>query len=288
MPNISTIKTPQLQIASFKWAYSFAGYEWKRSVASKLHLYERNATGVGAQVYEPMIDAPGLFREFAELRGKDAIREFANRRGVLFYTYDVLRDCVKEKGTFWTTDAMCGTSLGVWETEIEDIAALIAIWDAISSSSITDLARTIFWRAGKGVEYRINAGKRRGSRVWLERPGNSLKFREGDLLLPARYALKAEINKRLSGELDQSEFHKIASAPYITSYADGTQNLTIMPPNLLGAMWLQFAQFASGRFELKRCPGCGEYFQAGNGAKRRADAITCSDACRQRKKRGSA
>jgi len=61
-----------------------------------------------------------------------------------------------------------------------------------------------------------------------------------------------------------------------------------MPSNLLAAMWLQFAQFASGTFELKRCPGCGAYFQAGNGAKRRADAVTCSDACRQRKKRESA
>jgi hypothetical protein len=57
-----------------------------------------------------------------------------------------------------------------------------------------------------------------------------------------------------------------------------------MPPNLLAAMWLQFAHAVTGEFQLQLCAGCGKYFQVGPGA-RRADATTCSDACRQRKKR---
>ena len=48
----------------------------------------------------------------------------------------------------------------------------------------------------------------------------------------AEYALQREINKRLSGELDQSELHEITCVPFIAWTADGNQSLNIMPPNL--------------------------------------------------------
>jgi len=281
-----TVKTAQLHMTSFAWKVAEAGYQWKRSIRSRQHLYERNVPGGGFRIYHPMTDTPGLFREFVNLGGKEDIVEFANKYGVLFDRYS-LDDGIGDKGKYWSIGAHNGTSLAVWGQEIADMSVLVAIWDSITSERISDLKRIIFWKekdGERGVEYKIETPKHITSE-WLALPGAPHPFGEGDLLLPARYALRREINKRLSDEFNDSDVNKIACAPRLVWNPDGSQALAIMPPNLLGAMWLQFAQFASGRYQLKTCPGCGKYFQAGEGAPRRADAITCSDKCRQRKKR---
>ena len=278
------MKIAQLQVAAFSWKVSEAGYEWKKGVDSKPHLFERNIPGKGSWIYRPMIEYPGLFREFAGLEGKQAILEFANRYGVLFNRYS-LNDSIAEKGSYRSVGASSGTAFKVWEREIEDMRILVSLWDTTNQNRISDLKQIVAWIDGQ-AEYRIRTPKHYsyGSLTLLGVPHY---FREGDLLLPARHALQWEINKRLSDEFTESEVYKIGCVPRVVWNADGSQTLTIKPPNLLGAMWLQFAQFASGTYELKRCPGCGRYFQAGKGARRRADAITCSDACRQRKKRES-
>lgn len=290
------MKAAQVQTAAFGWRVAEAGYEWKQSVSSKPHLYERNVPGKGSWIYQPLIENPGLFREFAELRGKDDIRAFADRYGVLFDRYPDEKDHIREKGTYWSMGAACGTALAVWQREIGDMRTLVAIWDSITSNRIADLKQIVAWK-NRAVDYRIMTPKHRASES-LTRPGVPHPFGEGDLLLPARYALQREINKRLSDEFNESdrrhpsdEFkgsdRKIACVPRLVWNADGSQSLAIVPPNLLGAMWLQFAQFASGAYQLKRCV-CGRYFQTGAGAQKRKDAITCSDACRQRKRRESA
>jgi len=275
------MKTAQVQMAAFGWRVAAAGYEWKQSVSSKPHLYERNVPGKGARIYQPLIDTPGLFLEFAELRGKDDIREFADRYGVLFDRYSE-EDYINEKGTYWSMDAACGTALVVWQREIGDMRTLVAIWDSITNNKMADLKQIVAWK-DRAVDYRIVTPRYRASES-LTQSGVPHPFGEGDLLMPARYALQREINKRLSDELNDSD-RKIACVPRLAWNADGSQSLTIMPPNLLGAMWLQFAQFASGVYQLKRCEGCKRYFQTGAGARKRADAISCSDACRQRKRR---
>jgi hypothetical protein len=286
------MKTAPMQMAGLGWRVAESGYEWKQSVRSKPHLYERNIPGKGSWIYQPLIENPGLFREFAELRGKDDIRKFADRYGVLFDNYSK-KDNIKEKGTYWSVGAFRGTSLIVWQREIADMRILVAIWDSITSNNLADLKQIVVWN-NRAVKYRIVTPKYHGSK-WLALSGVPHLFGEGDLLLPARYALQREINKRLSDEVNESdrrrpsdEFNgsdqQIACVARLVWNADGSQSLAIVPPNLLGAMWLQFAQFASGAYQLKRCL-CGRYFQTGAGAKKRKDAITCSDACRQRKKR---
>ncbi len=108
-------------------------------------------------------------------------------------------------------------------------------------------------------------------------------FSENDVVLPAHYALQREINVRLSD---------YAAVPQLTWTSDKHgqhQRIIFRLPNLLSAMWLQFAQAVTSEFQLKKCPVCHTYFQAGPGA-RRIDAITCGGKCRQakRKARGKA
>ena len=278
----------QVQALEFCWKVDAAGYEWKKAFSSKLHLFASNLPGKGAYIYHPMSKNPGLFRDFSELEDKEKIREFANQYGLLFDRYSG-EDNIKEKGSYRSVEAACGVALAKWEHEIGDMRALIAIWDLITGSKIADLERIITWKNGD-VEYRIFTPKRRAS-AWLTLPGKAHRFTEGDILVPAQEALQREINVRLSGEVDRSSnetrLQRIECVPQLGWTPDGHQQLVVTPFNLLGAMWLQFAQFVSGAYTLKRCVACGKYLQVGKGVKRRSDAATCSDACRQRKRRES-
>src|SRR5580704_8789683 len=216
------MKTAPTQTAVFGWRVAKAGYEWKQSVRSRPHLYERNVPGLGSRISQPMVDTPGLFREFTRLRDKDDIRKFADQYGVLFDRYSDEGDHIKEKGTYWSVDASCGTALGVWQREIADMRTLVDIWDSITSNNMKDLKQIVFWR-NEAVEYRIVTPKYQPS-AWLTLPGDRHPFGKGDLLLPARYALQREINRRLSDESNESD-NKIACVARIVYNADGASSL---------------------------------------------------------------
>lgn len=263
-----------------------AGYEWKKAASSKLHLFARNVPGKGVWNYKPMKQNAGLFRDFSELEGKGKILEFANQYGLLFDRYSD-EDRREEKGSYRSVEAACGIALAKWQHEIGDMRALVAVWDSITASKIDDLERIITWR-NRDVKYQIETPKGCTS-CWLTLPGVIHRFKVGDVLLPAQEALQREINRRLSGEIDrgslEARFQRIECVPQLIWTSDDHQQLTLAPPNLLGAMWLQFALVVTGAYELRRCAVCGKYLQVGKGVQRRADAITCSDACRQRKRR---
>ena len=56
--------------------------------------------------------------------------------------------------------------------------------------------------------------------------------------------------------------------------------MVFAPPDLIQAMWLQFAQFACSQALLFRCQRCGKPFQVGTGTGRRRTAKFCSNACK--------
>ena len=268
----------------FQWSVDAAGHEWKPGLNSQVCLFERGGFERKVRVYYPLKKA-GLFAEFAELKPKrDAILQFANRYGDLGADTD--GDLLVEGGRF-----KVGSKLTTWKNEIGDMNALVSLWKAKQQRSSNKLESVMKWVKGV-ISYRISTP--RGTieqvlahpdtdRVLLER------FRPGDLLQPARYALQREINKRLD---------RTRTVPQLiwcpgdmleegTFEPDGIQRVVFQPSSLLAAMWLQFAQAVTGEFQLRRCEVCGKYFQLGPGG-RRADAITCGDACRQRKRRVTA
>jgi hypothetical protein len=60
----------------------------------------------------------------------------------------------------------------------------------------------------------------------------------------------------------------------------GAWELRLQPPTLLDAIWLQLGSDLTGNAALRACAQCGEWFEAGAGSGRRADAKFCSDHCR--------
>ena len=68
----------------------------------------------------------------------------------------------------------------------------------------------------------------------------------------------------------------------VTDRATGGIALKIVPATLRDALWLQLAQALSDGTRMRKCRHCDEWFRAGAGTDRRADAEFCSDEHRKR------
>jgi hypothetical protein len=255
----------------FRWAVNESGYKWAKGLVDKKpHLVSRTEQA-GFRLRELK---DGLFAEFAALSPtQDEIEHFAQEYGSnLVSTYDDLGDLVvREDYT-----ATWGTSLEAWQSEISDMKALVRLWDDIRYRRLVALRKVIDW-SDNGVGYKlcgryINLAARD---ILLTVPLR--RFVYNDVLLPAQYALQKEINRRL-------EAPRSATVPRLAWTPDNQQRLIFVPKNLLAAMWLQFAQAVTEELQLRACTECGKYFQVGPGANR-ADRKTCSERCRQRRKR---
>jgi len=188
-----------------------------------------------------------------------------------------------------------GTSLRKWKWEIECMRSLVDIWKAIKAARKHDLKRVIKWDAKDVVSYKIELPSGMSSGGILASPNlhqNLLtSFRSGDVVMPARYLLQGQINRRIA---DISSSDHLAIVPLLVwcpgpridglAKPDHHQRIIFEPTNLLAAMWLQFARAVTEEYQLQMCEGCGEYFQIGKGA-RRSHTKTCSSRCRQRASR---
>jgi hypothetical protein len=257
----------------FRGPVSDAGYEWLEGLDSKPRLAPCRVPGVG---YRPCEPHPGLFRQFAELNStKEDIREFARAYGDLFNSYEARQSAKRKDGT-----VAFGATLGTWRQEIGDMRVLVNLWDQIKADppQTTELKK-IIRRTDKALGYVIVTPKGTSDETLAHAdiPGVGLeRFAPDDVLLPARFALQREVNKRIA---------EFPTVPWLAWTPDYHQRIIFEPSNLLAAMWIQFAEAMTGAFRLVRCAGdCGRYIQVGPGAKR-AHTATCGSTCRQRKRR---
>lgn len=252
-----------------------AGYKWaKGKNDGKPHLVPREEPGLGIGLKEV---PDGLFRQFAELEATESAIESFSREygGNLFCKQDFL-SIVSDLVVREDQTATWGASMDAWQAAIQEMKALVELWDSIRNRSIAKLRKVIDW-SDNGVGYRIA-----GLYVNLAATDALLtvplrRFARNDVLLPAQYALQKEMNRRL-------EDPRTLTVPRLAWTPDNHQRIIFMPSNLLGALWLQFAQAVTEELQLRACVVCGNYFQVGPGANR-SDRETCTDRCRQRKKR---
>ena len=251
-----------------------AGYEWIKDAEGKPRLVSRHVPGTGFRPYEP---PTGLFRDFVKLSPtRDAIQEFARQHGDLFSRYESRQRAVRSDGTVGH-----GATLGTWTQEIGDMRTLVDLWGWIQDRRIPELKKIIKW-TDDDVSYTIKTPRYDTRDVTLAHAqltgsGFFSHFSPSDVLLPARCALQQEINSRIA---EQPPTPRLAWTP------EYKQRIIFTPPNLLSAMWLQFAQSVTGELQLQVCAVCGKHYQIGPGG-RRADSTTCSDACKQQKWRNT-
>jgi hypothetical protein len=265
------------------------GYRW---ASGKFDSEPRLIGRGGFERRPPVRDRlpSGLFLEFANLEpNRDAILRFANRYGDLFDSYS-LEDVVMKEGRM-----QGGATLKRWKGEIGDMHALVRIWEAIEKRNERELKKIITWDA-KGVRYSIKTTKQEQHTrlAHSDDPENRLaRFERGDTFLPAQYALQAEINRRIAAPQNLTVPRLVWTHEWTDERTrkrtgreerERYQRIIFTPSNLLAALWIQFAESLAKGYQLKLCQGCGGHFLSGPGA-RRADAMTCRDACRQRKRR---
>jgi hypothetical protein len=267
-------------IKQFKSADPFAfycyveedGYEWAgdRLVGSGC---------LGSRIIGRAMPA-NAFLEFANLEPtREEVRGFAARYGLLFSSYRpealvVVRDTLE-----------AGSTLKEWAAEIADMRVLVDLWLSIKAKNRQrELKKVITWK-DNGVRYSIRTPKARWD-AWLATPGSSDAgpFKKGDVLLPARYALQNEINRRLMAPEMATVPRLIWAREFLSEHRERERSrIVFTPPNLLTALWLQFARaVASLDFNVRECRGCRMLFLTGPGSGKRADAKTCGNVCKQR------
>lgn len=102
-------------------------------------------------------------------------------------------------------------------------------------------------------------------------------FRSGDRILPARYYLQKTVNEALLNRVSPRLLWNVKRG-HPTSLG-----LYFVPTNLLGLIWLQFAEAIVGTRSFRQCSACKTWIvisRAKEGS--RSSRFTCSTACRMR------
>jgi hypothetical protein len=102
-------------------------------------------------------------------------------------------------------------------------------------------------------------------------------FRPGDRILPARYYLQKTVNEALLNRVSPRLLWNVKRG------RPRNLGLYFVPTNLLGVMWLQFAEAIVGTRSFRQCSACKTWIvisRAEEGS--RSSRLTCSTACRMR------
>jgi hypothetical protein len=265
------------ELAYFRWGVNSAGHEWinARSLSPGLPAtrFICEKSPVDVREYDPL-QLRALFRTFAlqtEIT-EHGILEFANRYGLLGLAEMPLPP--KKAPSPLRT----GETFGSWANEIAAIRRLIHIWEAAKNGAETELSKTIAWRED-GV-YFIN----RGSTLPSSPPemecfaGRYLReelltvLRPGDFLGPARWFVQVSINRQLD------KYHVRPSLLWDSAYK--RLDLNLVPRDLAGCLWLQFARAVEGDKDYRQCAHCRGWFEVGGSRAARADKKFCSPTCK--------
>ena len=222
--------------------------------------------------YYPLQEHPNLFQTLARLEPtQKAILSFANTYGVLGgRSMDI--EVPREGGR---VEQRTGEPLDYWQDEILDLRFLYNVWIALnkqdieSLSSLGELIGNVFWRRDEYMPW-YSSTDSTDSLPRVHKPSERVTWIE--MSKGAREHLCQEVSRRLEKWV----------SPKLQASEDATADLLLFAPsNLIGAIWLQFAQAINGAKNWKQCPGCNMFFEVAKWATR-SDRKTCSVKCRQR------
>lgn len=231
-------------------------------------------------IYHPLHNT-GLFRTFADTPPTtQGILMFANRFGFLNHAEEQRLIEIPCEGRMVIARA---EPLSFWRWEIWAMRLAVELWDAAQAGDTTTLSRRIAWTqgpGGMGVLYGTQiAGDRPGEphyREWIAsptiHPERLERFPPGDLIMPALYRVQQFVNDHMTRRV---------SVRLAWDEARNRLELRIVPQNLIGALWLQFARAISGQKAYRRCEECGAWFEVSREVTR-SDRLYCSNACRTR------
>lgn len=255
-----------MQLADFAAAIHRpkSGFRW-HPTSRGLFLAPQDTGGV----YDPFIDAKGLFLDFAKLQADEAsILAFADRYGDLLHPG--------------------ANSLTTWADAIARLAHAVGLWKAIAAfreSGRKDkqcLAPYVEW-GKRGIAGRVAPGKlyepfpilATTSRLVLPPHGS---LREGELLAPAEWLLFYIVNAHMRPLWENEPDRQIATVSILPD-ASHLLDFRVYLANLVDVLWVQFAFAIRGDKRFDECKVCHRSFEIKG---KRTDRLFCSDACRVR------
>ncbi len=238
----------------------------------------KDAGSEGIRYVRPLRDFTGLFRIFADTsENPEGILGFAHRFGFLHdrSAIDEGTVLVSVPELYGEDEPVYAERFEIWRAEILAMREAVEIWDLACADDKSGLFRFIrrnrdgtlvFWtearRYAQDVEILDDPDWPKIARIFSDTV---------DLLGPAKYVVSNLVNTAL----DEARVHPQLGF----KLEDHSHHLAIVPENLLGAMWLQFARALDGNREYRACRHCGTWFEIGSGAASRARQF-CSNRCR--------
>jgi hypothetical protein len=299
---------------ALQWRVPTAGYRWAEAHLLTDHgdrweFLERSERVLVPQSeayreYEPL-DVPELFRAFAALASSGTvpdwearIQQFANRFGALGVAATA-RLTDPQQVPYMASHTM-GEQLMTWHDESYRMRVALEVWDALQADDLDTLQRWFTWGAAEdfsegtftpddpwGVDPPMQfisdelAKRYAATTMIMQGRTDPTDHWEGWPSSPVHWALihlREWVNRKL-------ETHTSPRLQRVLSSPDkAPMQLAIIPKNLLGGMWLQFARVIEGELRYERCAECGTWFRVkprGN----RANTRFCRDVCRVKSNR---
>jgi hypothetical protein len=193
------------------------------------------------EVYCPLEDAPGISREFARLQNVDSVLQFANTYGLLGLE-EVRRMHAHKKEI-----EKAGENVNLWIEEAAKLARQYSVWDLVNSDATGELRKIIRWHGRNAVTVRfpdteqVIADQLRNA-SWVK------KWKPGEVIGPAKLYLIEQFNQNMLN----------MASPMLLLNAKEQMRPHNSPSSLLGAIWLEFGQIASGARRHVSCESCGK------------------------------
>jgi len=197
---------------------------------------------------------PDLFLEFSTCSTPESALQFARTWGALGAIQPVPKPDRHELR--WAAGV---EPLADWLKQANWMRITVGVWEALQAVRRDDgdtvhLEDMIRWPSRDSVEVREGDSWRH---LWSEGSsvaaltGTEVSFEYGDLVGPARHYLEDMISRGV-----QEGTVAVLDWPP----GRGRPKIGVRPANLLGALWLQFAEAVTGEKEAGTCAICGRQF----------------------------
>ena len=291
------------------WTVNQAGYQWtdtKKPVGADVlpnHLLKPIMAGPArfrARRYAPLRDCPALFQVFAKLRlDPQELVAFANQYGRLIE--DTIQTSPVDRGHPPFRDEAHKLDYGkrqpaqfypetydLWCEQIVAMRQAVDVWECVQEADEETLAKHLTWWQEPNGAYKAtyNSHPQVGPKEepdYPDRRTHGIIFTKtademvnqglnlGDLTFPAREQLRRVINQHFEGLV----------MPQSIWSADHTRIvLGLVPKNLLGALWLQFAEAVASDKIYRLCKECSKQYEVNESE--RAVRHYCSNKCRSK------
>ncbi len=249
----------------FQWKIAEYGYLLQELDGVEWLAYKPSTTWT---LYQPLKQHTGLYQDFIALDDTDAMLAFANKYGLLGIPGG--RPLHGEPGP-----GLSAERLDDWRSKIFDLGSAVKAWTAIQDNDRAYLKRVIKWKQKPRTAVNYKDSRTFADGHWNKTAvrlkdthpdGSALKY--GDLIWPAYRYIQDRINAAL----------KDSAAPRMLWDEYNELKLYLVPGNLLGAMWLQFADAVSYHLEYRHCDWCSKPFEVSRST--RSDRKYCSHSCR--------